>query len=229
MRIAIIGPGGMGGGIGRLLARAGHEVVFSGSRSPEKLARAAELAGHHARTAAVSEAVAAADVVVLAVPFERYPDIAREAGEALGGKVVIDTSNPIRVRDGRVEFLDLPDGSTAARHQQRILGDVRLVKAFNAICASEIDELAERRGDERAAILFAGDDPSAKETAARLIADANFVPVDAGELADAAILEPTSIDDGLPVLTEREARGLVGSRLAANRVGQEEWGADGAA
>lgn len=48
MRIAIIGPGGMGGGIGRLLARAGHDVIFSGSRNPEKLAHAAELAGPNA-------------------------------------------------------------------------------------------------------------------------------------------------------------------------------------
>lgn len=210
MHIAIIGPGGMGGGIGRLLARAGHQVVFSGSRSPEKLAHAAELAGPAARTATVPDAAAKADVVVVAVPFDRYPDIGREAGEGLAGKVVIDTSNPITMRDGRVEFLDLPDGSTAAQHQQRILGDVRLVKAFNAICASEIDELAERTGDERAAILLAGDDASAKETVARLIADANFVPVDVGALADASILEPTSTEDPLPVLTEPEARRLLG-------------------
>jgi hypothetical protein len=159
----------MGGGIGRLLARVGHEVVFSGSRSAEKLARAAELAGPTARTARVVVAAAEADVVVVAVPFDRYPYFAREAGEGLGGKVVIDTSNPIAVRDGHVEFLDLPDDLTAAQHQQRTLGDVRLVKAFNAICASEIDELAERTDDERAAVLLAGDDPRAMDTAARLI------------------------------------------------------------
>jgi hypothetical protein len=229
MRIAIIGPGGMGGGIGRLLARAGHEVVFSGSRSPDKLARAAESAGPNARVATVEDAAAEADAVVVAVPFERYPDVAREAGEALGGKVVVDTSNPITVRDGRVEFLDLPDGSTAAEYQQRILGEVRLVKAFNAVCASEIGELAERSGNERVAILFAGDDASAKETAARLIADANFVPVDAGGLADASILEPSSIEDALPVLTEREARDLVRDRSSTNRVEQKESGTDAAA
>jgi hypothetical protein len=135
---------------------------------------------------------------------------------------VIDTSNPITARDGHVEFLDLPAGLTAAQYQQRILGDVRLVKAFNAICASEIDELAEPSGDDRVAILFAGDDPSAKETSARLIEDADFIPVDAGGLGDASILEPTSVEDALPVLTEREARGLVGDRLTANRIGQTE-------
>jgi len=192
-----------------LLARSGHEVVFSGSRDPEKLAHAAELAGPEARTASVGDAVDQADVVVMAVPFERYPDVAREVGEALAGKVVIDTSNPIAVRDGRVEFLDLPEGLTAAQYQQRTLGDVRLVKAFNAICASEIEELATRMGEERVAVLLAGDDPTAKETAAGLIEDANFVPVDVGDLADAAVLEPASTEEAPPVLTEREARLLV--------------------
>jgi predicted dinucleotide-binding enzyme len=213
MRIAIIGPGGMGGGIGRLLAGAGHDVVLSGSRNPQKLAHAAEVPGPNASTAAVPDAAAEAEVVVIAVPFDRYADVAREAREALRGKAVIDTSNPITVRDGQVEFLDIPDGLTAAQYQQLTLGDVRLVKAFNAICASEIDELATRTGDDRAAILIAGDDPTAKETTARLIADANFVPIDVGGLADASILEPASIEDGLPVVTEREARDLVRDRL----------------
>jgi 3-hydroxyacyl-CoA dehydrogenase len=58
MRIAIIGPGAMGEGIGRLLARAGHEVVFSGSRSPQKLARASEAAGANARSANLPGALA---------------------------------------------------------------------------------------------------------------------------------------------------------------------------
>ena len=71
MRVAIIGAGGMGSPIGRLLARAGHEVMFSGSRSPEKLARAAELAGPNARAAGLPDAVDAAEVVVVAVPFDR--------------------------------------------------------------------------------------------------------------------------------------------------------------
>jgi predicted dinucleotide-binding enzyme len=86
------------------------------------------------------------------------------------------------------------------------------VKAFYTICASKIDELADRTGEERPAILFAGDDASAKGTPVRLIADANFVPVDTGALADASIFEPSSIEDALPVLTEHEARRLVPDR-----------------
>lgn len=57
MRIAIIGPGGVGGGLGRLLARAGHEVVFAGSSDPWRLLRVAELAGPNARTDTVPDAI----------------------------------------------------------------------------------------------------------------------------------------------------------------------------
>ena len=144
MRVAIVGSSGAG--IGRLLARAGHEVAFSGSREPRKLAHAAELAGPKARTASVGDAVGEAEVVVMAVPFERYPDVAREVGEALRGKVVVDTSNAIAVRDGQVEFLDVPDGLTPAQYQRSRL-EVRLVKAFNMLCPRPILELAapERR------------------------------------------------------------------------------------
>lgn len=68
--------------------------------------------------------------MVVAVPFERYPDAARRAGEVMRGKLVIDTSNPITVREGQVEFLDIPGGLTAAQYQRHTLGNVRLVKAF---------------------------------------------------------------------------------------------------
>lgn len=202
MRIAIIGPGGMGGGLGRLFARTGHDVIFAGSRDPKKLARAAQLAGPDARTDRVPEAIEEAGVVVMAVPFEQYPDVAREAGPALRGRVVVDTSNPITVRDGQVEFLTVPDGLTAAEHQQRTLGPVRLVKAFNLICASQLDELAQRTGDQRVVVRFVGNDPAAKQSVARLIADTNFIPVDVGTLAGAGAIEPASLDTWPGLLTK---------------------------
>lgn len=211
MRVAVIGAGGMGGSLGRLLARAGHEVVFAGSRNPQKLAHAVELAGPNARTDRMSDAIEDAGIVVIAVPFDRYPDVARQAGPSLRDQVVLDTSNPITMRDGRVEFLTVPDGLTAAAHQQRTLGPVRLVKAFNLICASQIDQLATRVGDQQAAVLFVGNEPAAKQTVARLITDAGFIPVDAGALADATVIELASVDDWPPTLTGDEARRL-GSR-----------------
>lgn len=222
MRIAIFGPGAMGAGLGRLFARAGHEVVFTGSRDPQTLARAAALAGPNARTDRLVDAIDDAGVVVLAVQSDRYPEVARQAGPSLRDKVVIDTSNPITVRDGQVEFLANPDGLTAAEHHQRILGPVRLVKAFNLLCASDFDELAQRTGAQQAAVLFVGNDADAKRTVATLITDAGFVPVDAGALADAEVIQPASVDDAPPTLTGDEARRLVAGRAVLTSSGTRQ-------
>lgn len=145
------------------------------------------------------------------MPFERYPDVARQVGEALRGKVVVDTSNAITVGDGQVEFLDVPDGLTPAQYQRSRLGDVRLVKAFNMARPNSIFELAARTGDDRVAVPFVGDDAAAKQTVAGLIEDAGFAPVEAVGLPDARALDPNSADDPRwgTGLTEREARALV--------------------
>lgn len=216
MRIAVIGPTG-GGQLGALLARAGHEVVFAG-RDRAKAARAAAAAGPNARTDRVADAAEDAGVVVLAVPYDRFDDAAREAGAALRGKVVVDTSNPVRVQAGRAEPVAVPDGLTAAAHHQRVLGPVRLVKAFNLICGShDLAALAQRTGDQRAAVMYAGDDPAAKRIVATLVEDMNFVPFDVGALADAGVLEPDPETTSWVPLTVDETRRYLRDRAA--RVG----------
>jgi predicted dinucleotide-binding enzyme len=90
MRIGILGSGLMGGKLGILFARAGHDVVFSYSRSDRKLKRLAREAGVNARAGTPAEA-AAADTVVLAVHWSRVDDVLKQAGD-LAGKVVITCS-----------------------------------------------------------------------------------------------------------------------------------------
>lgn len=105
-----------------------------------------------------------------------------------------------------------PPVSPRPRHQQRTLGDVRLVKAFNLICDSEdLGELAQRTGDNRVSVPFAGDDRVARRTTATLIGDVGFVPIDVGDLADAGIIEPASRAD-VPPLAELDARRFVAAR-----------------
>lgn len=67
MRIGVVGSGLMGSKLGTILARAGHDVVFSYSRSQRKLERLASEAGHGARAGTPAEAVADADAILLAV------------------------------------------------------------------------------------------------------------------------------------------------------------------
>src|SRR2546422_7719490 len=75
MRVGILGSGLMGGKLGTLFARAGHEVVFSYARSQDKLAGLARSAGHNARAGTPGEAAQEADVILLAVHWCRIDDV----------------------------------------------------------------------------------------------------------------------------------------------------------
>src|SRR5207253_7531922 len=94
MRIGILGSGLMGGKLGIIFARAGHEVVFSYARSERKLKRLAREAGHKARSGTPREAAQGADAVLLAVHWLRFDDVLKQAGD-LSGKIVATCSMPM--------------------------------------------------------------------------------------------------------------------------------------
>jgi predicted dinucleotide-binding enzyme len=181
MRIGVIGAGRIGGGAARLLARAGHELLLSYSRDPDKLRAQAEEIGARAGTPA--EAAAFGDVVILAVPWPAIDDAVAQAG-SLDGKVVIDTTNPFGAGGWEV-----PEGRTTTQVNQERLPGAKVVKSFNTLTAAFQQEAAGRTGEERVAMFLAGDDPGAKGVVAGLIDDAGFDPVDAGTAAQSGILE----------------------------------------
>lgn len=84
MRIGILGSGRMGGKLGTIWAREGHEVVFSYARSARKLDELAREAGKSASAGSPSEAARAADVVLLAVHWSQVDDVLAKAGGSLG-------------------------------------------------------------------------------------------------------------------------------------------------
>src|SRR3954471_2080779 len=94
MRIGILGSGLMGGKLGTIFARAGHEVVFSYARSAQKLERLAKKAGGKARSGTPREAAEDADALLLAVHWLRFDDVLKQAGD-LSGKVVLSCSLPM--------------------------------------------------------------------------------------------------------------------------------------
>jgi 8-hydroxy-5-deazaflavin:NADPH oxidoreductase len=181
VRIGVIGAGRIGGGIARLLARAGHEVLLSFSRDPERLRAQAEEVG--ARPGTPAEAAAFGDVVVLAVPWPAIDEAIEQAG-SLDGKVVIDTTNPFG--SGGWE---IPEGRTSTQVNQERLPGARVVKSFNTLTAAFQQEAAGRTGPERVAMFLAGDDAEAKAVVAGLIDDAGFDPVNVGTAAESEILE----------------------------------------
>ena len=183
MRIAVIGPGRIGGNAARLLARAGHDVTLAFSRDEERLRALADEIG--ARATEPAAAVQDADVVVLSVPWRLVDEALAQTGP-LDGKVVIDTTNQFGA--GGLEAL--PDGETAAQVNQRRMPGARLVKTFNTLTSAfQASEAHRPDPDQRVVLFLAGDDADAKEIVSGLIRDTGFEPADVGGLADASVME----------------------------------------
>jgi predicted dinucleotide-binding enzyme len=178
--VGIIGAGNIGGNIARRMALAGHQVIVSYARDPARLAAlAAEVGG----AAGEPSDAAAAEVVVLSVPWGVIDEVLRAAGP-LDGRIVIDTTNQF----GPGGWLDL-GGRTAARVNAERMGGARYTKAFNTLTAAFQAAAAGRAEPERVVQWIAGDDGAAKAVVAALVADAGYVPVDLGGIDDCAVME----------------------------------------
>jgi len=190
VRLAILGSGLMGSKLGTIFARAGHDVVFSYSRSPKKLERLARAAGRHARAGTPGDAAHDADAVLLAVHWSRVDDVLAHAGD-LTGKVVVSCTLPM---NGDDRDLVVAHTSSGAEELARKLPDARIVGAFGTVPSEVLfDVFARRRRRVRPGLIYYGDERRAKKTAATLIADAGFDPVDAGPLRIARYAEPFTL------------------------------------
>jgi len=183
LKIGAIGAGHIGGTIGGLWVKNGHEVLFS-SRHPEELKGLVAELGERAKAGTVAEAIAFGDVLFIAVPYGALPQVGQDYGAAFKGKIMLDACNAVAQRDGEALAAEVErDGIGVV--SQKYLPGVRLVRAFNtlnyAIFAREAN-----RPDPKIAVPIAGDDPEAMKVAAALVEDAGFDPVVVGKLADAA-------------------------------------------
>jgi hypothetical protein len=187
MRIGILGSGLMGGKLGTLFARAGHHVIFSYARSEAKLKRLARKAGARARAGTPREAAEGADVLLLAVHWSRVDDVLAQAGD-LAGKLVLTCSLPMNLDD---TALVVGHTSSGAEELAGKIPGARVVAAFNTVPSEVLfDVYAARRKADRPSLAYCGDDRHGKTTAARLIRDVGFEPVDAGPLRIARYTEP---------------------------------------
>src|SRR6185503_15991981 len=98
MRIGVLGSGLIGGKLGTLFARAGHDVVFSYSHSEAKLERLSRESGKSARAGTPKEAAEDAEVVLLAVHWSRVDDVLKQAGN-LSGKIILSCTLPMNRDD----------------------------------------------------------------------------------------------------------------------------------
>ena len=173
MKIGVIGSGKLGGTVGGLWVKAGHQVMFS-SRHPEELKGLVEGLGQRASAGTVEQAVAFGEVILVAVPYAALPQVGRDNAAGLKGKIVLDACNPIPARDGEIvkEALEKGVGATSAQY----LPGTRLVRAFNSFGSGTFARESNRDG-EKIGVPIASDDPEAIKTASKLVRDAGFEPV----------------------------------------------------
>jgi 8-hydroxy-5-deazaflavin:NADPH oxidoreductase len=162
MKIAVIGAGHVGGTLGGKWETAGHEVVY-GVRSPGAPG-----------TAAVADAVAQAEVVVLAVPGAAAKDVLASLGSALAGKVVIDATNDVQGGGKPHALEELADGAHPVRAFNTLGWECFADPVFDGVAAD---------------LFYAAEEGHAKDVAEELIADIGLEPVwlggvDAFDLVD---------------------------------------------
>ena len=155
------GTGEQGRGLGRRLAMAGHRIVL-GSRARERAEAAAgplRAEGLDVSGADNAGAARAADVLIVAVPYEGHRDLLAGLAGDLVGKIVVDCVNPLGFDKSGAFALDVEEGS-AAEQAVSVLPDSRVVAAFHHVSAKL---LLEGDAPVDTDVLVLGDDREATD------------------------------------------------------------------
>jgi 8-hydroxy-5-deazaflavin:NADPH oxidoreductase len=183
--LAVLGAGHVGPVIARLAIKAGYPVAIAASGNPDDIALITELVIPGAKARWAADAVADADIVVLAIPLHRFLNI--DPG-LLTGKLVVDAMNYWPTSDGTLPEFD--GGGSSEIVASRLTGSA-VVKALNHIGYHELEDRARPRGaaDRRAAGV-AGDDLDAVDAIAALVDRIGYDPVRLEGLHAGRVLEP---------------------------------------
>lgn len=183
MNVLIIGTGNMGRGIATRVLAGRNSVTLYNEDATKAQALATELGA--AVAGDTRDAIAAADVVVIATPYAASLDVARRLGPALAGKVVVDISNPLN--ETYSGLVTAGDTSAAEEIRKLLPSTVKLVKAFNTTFAGTL--VAGHVAGQPLDVYLAGDDDAAKATVAELVTAGGLNAIDAGALDRARQLE----------------------------------------
>jgi predicted dinucleotide-binding enzyme len=176
--IGIIGSGNIAQAFAGHVAKAGYTVTISNSRGIDSLAALVQQLGHNAKAGTIQEA-AQADLVLIAVPFDKIP----EAVAALpdwNGRIVIDPSNAIVFPEFKPADLG---GKTSSEIIAQHLPGARVVKAFNTLDAAILAADPRVAGGNRV-LFLSGDDKAAKADVKQLMTSIGFTGIDLGKLVE---------------------------------------------
>jgi len=187
MTTAIVGVGNLGGTVARHLVSGGESVVLAAKDEEHARALADEL-GSNASAASVEEAIAGADVVVLATWLDQTRELVPARTRLLEGKVVVDPSNPIGFDENGQMIRTLPEGKSSGSVVAGLLpAGAHYVKALGTLGADQLATSANR--EPRVVLFYATNDDAAEATAQRLIRAAGFEPLKVGGVSEAGRIE----------------------------------------
>ena len=189
-RIAILGGTGKEGtGLAMRWALAGHQIVI-GSRDAERAQRHADELNANIKVTLItgmenSDAAAAADIVVLSVPYDAHQRTLKAVEEQLSGKILIDVTVPLQ--PPAIRTVHIPEGKSAGLEAQANLGDnVKVVSAFQNVGWAKLQK---PQADVECDVLVTGDDSEAKTRVLELVESAGMRGIDAGPLVNSVAAE----------------------------------------
>lgn len=183
MKIAIIGAGEIGSAIARQLARNGIEAAIANSRGRQTLQPLVDELGPRIKAVELKEA-AQADLVFLAVNWNRLPDALKDLGP-WNGRILVDANNAVRVPS--FEPFDL-GGRASNEVVAELAPGARVVKAFNHLAAAALEADPKVAGGRRV-LFLSGQDADAKKTVSELIARLGFTPIDLGGVNEGRLVQ----------------------------------------
>jgi 8-hydroxy-5-deazaflavin:NADPH oxidoreductase len=184
MKVTIIGAGNMGRAIGTRAVAGGHEVEIV-DRDPTEARALADDLGDSATVLPTGGSLGG-EIVVFAVYYPGIKDAAREYADQLGGKVVVDISNPVDTATWD-RLATEPGSSSAEEVAELVPQGTPVLKAFNTTFAPTL--VAGEVDGEPLDVLIAGDDETAKQKLSQLASDGGLRPLDVGPLSRAQQLE----------------------------------------
>lgn len=170
-RIAVLGAGHSGPVIARAAVEAGYGVAIAGSADPQRIALISQVLVPGARPLWAADAVADADVVVLAIPIHRFPTL---DPALLADKLVVDVMNYWPPVDGLQAMFEDGKHGTSEIVQAR-LAESTVVKTLNHLGYHELDEDRRPAGTPgRRAVGVAADDPAALDLVSQIVERLGF-------------------------------------------------------
>jgi 8-hydroxy-5-deazaflavin:NADPH oxidoreductase len=189
MKLAVIGAGNIGKSLGGWAAEIGYEITYT-ARHEDHAISAASAVGHGSRAVSVQEAVAQADLILLAIPHSQIKNFIGETKPLLKNKTLIDCTNAL---NSDYSGLSLGFSTSGAEELAKMVPEAHIVKAFHTVFASVFASRKPVIDNHVVTIFYSGDDQAAKDKVKELIEKLGFDAVDTGPLSTARVTEPMAL------------------------------------